>query len=738
MSSGKPKLTKIAACDACHDRKVKCNLGEISAPPCENCLVSGNQCSILRPRRRGGRNSLIFKSEPPSNANANKCTAEIEPTLFQTGRKRLRNNKDVDVLSNKTKDNSYALPPFTEIASSDFTAKVNNVLNKTVEPNLNSRSSESTSDRLAVRTLLASDDDVESLVQAREHLIDFFGQSLQEPKWRNRIKYSGTLDSNIAHLIKQHLHSSFIHHFPQAEFSSYPRPRPKRKADRDMLSDASLLPSSDICDRLVDDYFKYVHPGFPVIWRKEFMEQYKNPAMRPPLILLQSIFLVGAHVTKLPSIAKVRRQFKVATFRRAKALFDQRIETNRLTLVQAALLLTWHSQNTDDASANDTYWSGLACSIAFGLGVHRDSRYSQMTEFDKKLYKRVWWMVFITNVISSFIHGRPPLIRREEVDIEKLEISDYEGDETDYSQEYNVAYIRDMVSLCEIILHMRDVFAPAVSPEKKAKRFSEVDAMLSQWSIQRLQANSNPTAKTVSLQQTFDYWSGVLYYTYHHVVLVLHRSREDSQTSQAISSQASASLIALFADFEQKDAIRFCWFGATNALFAALIQISAPLQSKSASVMVSSLYSLKSALPALRRLSEDWLYASSILALFENSSHESLKRAEFALTGELNCQTKGSQNPNYPSTTTTTTTTTTTNTTTTNTTIDKETELGNSNEMGCDRSGEVVAASSSGDTFHPDFYNNFYAQLVGEFDPINWPEDGDWLDQNGVHFGIQM
>ena len=125
-------------------------------------------------------------------------------------------------------------------------------------------------------------------------------------------------------------------------------------------------------DELLHAYFTHVNPGFPVVDEDQFMELYqaRDPSNPPSLLLLQSILLVGAHVARTGA---EREALKASFFKKAKILFEARFERMRDVAVQAALLMTWHSDGQEDVAANAYYWIGIAARIAMGLGMHRDT-----------------------------------------------------------------------------------------------------------------------------------------------------------------------------------------------------------------------------------------------------------------------------------------------------------------------------------------------------------------------------
>ncbi len=178
-----------------------------------------------------------------------------------------------------------------------------------------------------------------------------------------RITYVGKDVSNISFLVRQRLElqKEIVYHFPSGEIA---RRYMLHESDR-VLPEAFILPEKALADELITAYFAHVNPGCPILNEDIFMAQYAghNPADPPSLLVLQAVLLVGAHVSK---DRPERDALKAMFFRRAKLLFDARVEWNRDYMVQAALLLTWHSDGAEDVAANAWYWVGTASRIATG------------------------------------------------------------------------------------------------------------------------------------------------------------------------------------------------------------------------------------------------------------------------------------------------------------------------------------------------------------------------------------
>jgi transcriptional regulatory protein AMDR len=241
----------------------------------------------------------------------------------------------------------------------------------------------------------------------KRHLVEFIDQadmahrSIQKGV---RITYVGKDVSNINFLVRQRegQEDETVYHFPSDEIArQYITHEPER-----MPREAFVLPEKAIADELVEAYFTKINPGCPIVDEDIFMGQYRsrNPADPPSLLVLQAILLVGAHVSRdRPD----RDTLKATFFRRAKMLFDARLEKNRDVVVQAALLLTWHSDGAEDIGANAWYWVGIAARIATGLGMHRDAGSSTLVNHDLRTWRRTWWILVQFDVMVALSHGRP-------------------------------------------------------------------------------------------------------------------------------------------------------------------------------------------------------------------------------------------------------------------------------------------------------------------------------------------
>lgn len=117
---------------------------------------------------------------------------------------------------------------------------------------------------------------------------------------------------------------------------------------------AFLLPPRELCDELIDAYFKWVAPIVPVINRNAFLRRYRDADNPPSLLLLQAVLLAGSRVCQNPQLmdANGSTMPAAATFyKRAKALYDANYEDDRVTIVQALVLMGWYCETPEGLSS---------------------------------------------------------------------------------------------------------------------------------------------------------------------------------------------------------------------------------------------------------------------------------------------------------------------------------------------------------------------------------------------------
>ncbi|GAD92727.1 acetamidase regulatory protein [Paecilomyces variotii No. 5] len=465
-----------------------------------------------------------------------------------------------------------------------------------------------------------------------------------------RAIYVGHDVSNISFLIRQQRgKDGDVYHFAGNDIPK----RHLRTGHDELLKDAVSLPEQSLADELVEAYFAHVNPGYPIVDEDVFMTQYRNrdPSDPPPILVLQAILLVGAHVSRPKP---ERDALKEIFFRRCKWLFDARVERNRDILVQVALLLTWHTDSTDDdVSANAYYWVGVAARLATGIGMHRNPVSGSFTVRDRRMWRRVWWILVQFDVMVSLSYGRPQAINLDDSDVLPLNPSDFES----CGSRVQVDFVIHFTELCTMISYiLKERFGLKVSSERRKAALPQADAALADWSLQ--------LPDTLRLRASdLDPWSAVLHLTYNNFLILLHRphprasaySDDYGPHDAEICSTGAGVIASIFEELRQKDRLKYLWSSAVYTLFTAMIQVRVELRFSNPVLAINALRRFDSTLYSLRELAEYWAHAGMVVRLFEDSKRlqQDLRLAKTQMPGQFNGSRGQSGNSDSASTTTT-------------------------------------------------------------------------------------
>lgn len=166
-------------------------------------------------------------------------------------------------------------------------------------------------------------------------------------KEAGRVAYLGE-SSNLSLLVHDRGNTDVVHYpLPENIRGSRARLTELDNLEIDILHQrgAFLLPPRHLCDELVEAYFKWVAPVVPIINRSRFMRQYRDPKNPPSLLLLQAVLLAGSRVCTNPQLMDQNGSTIPASmtfYKRAKALYDANYEDDRVTIVQALVLMGWY------------------------------------------------------------------------------------------------------------------------------------------------------------------------------------------------------------------------------------------------------------------------------------------------------------------------------------------------------------------------------------------------------------
>ncbi|KAK4053492.1 hypothetical protein OIV83_001659 [Microbotryomycetes sp. JL201] len=266
-------------------------------------------------------------------------------------------------------------------------------------------------------------------------LADVVGQlSLNE---NAEVRYHGR-SSGLYLISKSARYKDFFWQFPSA--GVWPAlDGQKHKSEREILALADAedpLPDRATQQHLLDLYWTYVHPHFPILYKVSFMRQYRHTVSNPdsiepstpagggkvPMVLLLSMFALAARYSDLDPVRSDGKYWTAGQdyFEKAKRVLNYDYGSSKLVSVQALLLLAYREIGTGAMSASWLF-TGMAIRMAQDLGLFRDVEkwflpVSKFSHEEKQTRKRVWWGCIILDRYTASYIGRPGTIHERDYD----------------------------------------------------------------------------------------------------------------------------------------------------------------------------------------------------------------------------------------------------------------------------------------------------------------------------------
>ncbi|KAF2403319.1 hypothetical protein EJ06DRAFT_272345 [Trichodelitschia bisporula] len=574
------------ACETCHARKVRCDAASLGVP-CTNCTAFGIECRIPAPKRKKTSQSKKDGESDNEIAQSQSPTATASPG-DSSARDRTGMYNSLDGTPSTTVSEAYAAVQQAGVGT--------------------------------YATFMRP---------------KFARAPIKEA---GRVAYLGE-SSNLSLLVHDRYGSNDVVHYPLPESIRGAKARANELDNMEIeilhQRGAFLLPPRALCDELVEAYFRWVAPVVPIINRSRFMRQYRDPKNPPSLLLLQAVLLAGSRVCINPQLMDSSGSTTPAAmtfYKRAKALYDANYEDDRVTIVQALILMGWYWEGPEDVTKNVFYWTRVATVVAQGSGMHRSVEASQLSRADKRLWKRIWWTLFSRDRSVAVALGRPVGINPEDSDVEMITVEDFLEDEPDRPAEFqpdptHVQFFINYVKLCEI---MGLVLSQQYSVASKFKRTNAIDLTHSDMALADwLQHCPKEVAYD---KNAHNFWAALLHSNYYTTLCLLHRAHmppagspkaghyheEAAYPSRNIAYQAAGMITSIIENLQSQNELRYAPAFIVYSLFSALIMHVYQMRSSNKSIVQATEQRLEICMGALKEVSKVWLVAKMVHTLFES------------------------------------------------------------------------------------------------------------------------
>ncbi|KAI9367178.1 fungal-specific transcription factor domain-containing protein [Aspergillus egyptiacus] len=221
------------------------------------------------------------------------------------------------------------------------------------------------------------------------------------------------------------------------------------------------VPIQDVLDVFTKHYFLYVHPCLPVIDEAVFWRKYRcvdGSAGKISTLLFQAMLFAASSFVPLEAAKECGYSSLLSArddlYRRAKHLYENGIEKDRLVIAQASLLLTYYT--TDAERSTNSRWLRIAIRHAKKERAHLYYRLPSLNGRSTSDLKRLWWCCIIRDRIISLGMRRPIQITPDEFDLRQpgLSLQDLEEEVLHsevYTPETKIALARVLASLCHLV-----------------------------------------------------------------------------------------------------------------------------------------------------------------------------------------------------------------------------------------------------------------------------------------------
>ncbi|UQC74834.1 fungal specific transcription factor domain-containing protein [Colletotrichum lupini] len=188
--------------------------------------------------------------------------------------------------------------------------------------------------------------------------------------------------------------------------------------DRETSSEPQRIADLDAIEKvvhplgstLVNLYFRIVHPSFPILHKKVFLEKYARSyhEFSPPLLAAVYLLALDWSLYDRTLATSSWQPDQAALEALALRTMSDDMKRPKISTLQAGLLIQQRFRNNT--------WTFTAQLIALGqgLGLHVDCSDWAIPDWEKGLRRRLAWALFMQDKWGALVHGRPSHIRLDE------------------------------------------------------------------------------------------------------------------------------------------------------------------------------------------------------------------------------------------------------------------------------------------------------------------------------------
>ncbi|KAL6248608.1 hypothetical protein RBB50_004863 [Rhinocladiella similis] len=238
------------------------------------------------------------------------------------------------------------------------------------------------------------------------------------------------------------------------------------------------IPDAPTRDLLLQAYMQWVHPFTPMLDLEGILTAvFSNGRKRTvSLLVFQSLLFAATMFLGNKLEQASRKSVRRICFDRARLLHDFDAESDRLAIIQSAILLSFW--DGDSGSLRDSYhWIGVATMHAGSLGWDSDLDFSSSRSGSSDTTKLTWWSLLIRDRLMAVTLRRPMQFKPHVTRMPSLQIEDLRSEslhrairETSLIQSANPGDCETLaqcsIALAQLVLHIEKVLSSHYEPQK--------------------------------------------------------------------------------------------------------------------------------------------------------------------------------------------------------------------------------------------------------------------------------
>ncbi|KOC11651.1 fungal specific transcription factor domain protein [Aspergillus flavus AF70] len=528
------------ACKSCNLRRVKCDRTE--ERPCSYCQLAGQECQPIASRR--GK----YKRNHDKNT-------DTRPAPRRSSRNQQNERNPNSAVSGESRSDSIIIntsnPSF---GSRNTTAEArpcgpSNFQSNASTPRQGYRNSSTSSDSKVVYY-----GDSFNLDYMLHEMGDPLGASRNGRTWEDAL---------------EHLYFSQLGQSTKTQIEEHSRNQ------RLQLRDIGALKSfeKNVSDDLIRIFFEMCYPQCPIFDRADFQHNYEAGRVSP-LVLQAVFFLALNHCSEeLYKRAGFANRY-LATFtcyQRAKTLYDTNYESDAIATLQAVYLLSfWWGSPMEQKDM--WHWTGIACNRAQSLGLHQRKTYVGLSERNRKLWRRIWWTIYVHDISVTIMLGRTPHINDAYCSVEMLGEDDFEISDDDL---INPDLFREPTRQSRLyFIYLAELYSRTGAKFNESLALKSLDDLTS-WKAS-LPRELKHRESTVSVEDGL--WATLVNLSYFTVQILIRRNGFNDPDRMKVGSfvfEAAVQIIRILEDLVSSQLLPFALMRSAPAVFAAIsVQIA--------------------------------------------------------------------------------------------------------------------------------------------------------------------